>query len=240
MVAGDITEPAPVNASVGFQLLMDSHPVVGELFQAKLLADNDAEYVQLLHMILNYDSRTMQLVETKPGQMVSGNTNFFKARSVGNKIEFDAAALGRGATFPTTGEVVTFTFKLLQAGPIALTPTELEVRDTEGNKVEANFNATVATAIPNRYEMTQNYPNPFNATTQISFALPTDGKVSLKVYNIMGQLVRNLVDQNMTSGYHIVTWDGRDESGKEVSTGVYFYNLKTGGTSITKKMTMLK
>jgi hypothetical protein len=182
----------------------------------------------------------MQLVETDPGNMVSGNTNFFKARNLGNKVEFDAAALGRGATFATTGEVVTLRFKLLSAGKVTLTPVEVEVLDTQGNEVEARFDATVAAAIPNQYQLSQNYPNPFNAVTQLSFALPTDGKVSLKIYNIMGQLVKNLVDQNMQAGFHTVTWDGTNNSGSQVSTGVYFYSIKAGDYSVTKKMTMLK
>jgi hypothetical protein len=94
--------------------------------------------------------------------------------------------------------------------------------------------------LPTSFSLSQNYPNPFNATTQISFALPVDGKVSLKVYNVAGQLVKSF-DQQMTAGYKIITWDGKNNRGDEVASGVYFYRLDVEKQfSKTMKMTLLK
>ncbi|PKN75835.1 MAG: gingipain R [Candidatus Cloacimonetes bacterium HGW-Cloacimonetes-2] len=85
-----------------------------------------------------------------------------------------------------------------------------------------------------------NYPNPFNPTTTISFDLASAGFTSLKIYNIRGQLVRNLFSGDKAAGRHHLNWDGRDEANRSVSSGVYFYRLDTKGYSRTNKMLLMK
>jgi len=76
--------------------------------------------------------------------------------------------------------------------------------------------------------------------TQISYQLPKAGAVTLKVYNIRGQLVRTLVDEHEPAGHHSAIWNGMDDADQVVSSGVYFYRLETGGFVSTKKMVLLK
>jgi hypothetical protein len=90
-------------------------------------------------------------------------------------------------------------------------------------------------SLPKEYSLQQNYPNPFNAETKISFALPHDVHTRLTVYNIMGQVVEVLVDENLPAGYHHVTWNGAG-----FASGVYFYRLDAGDKSFTRRMTLLK
>jgi len=85
-----------------------------------------------------------------------------------------------------------------------------------------------------------NYPNPFNPTTAISFSLPSAGEVRLEVFNVMGQKVATLTDGTLEAGSHTVTWDSRDHTGHNVSSGVYFYRLTTDNFVDTKKMLLLK
>jgi hypothetical protein len=94
--------------------------------------------------------------------------------------------------------------------------------------------------IPFSYALNQNYPNPFNPETNIEFSLPKDSYVSLTVYNLLGQQVRNVIDGNIAAGVHTALWDGRDESGAVVPSGVYFYKLYTPEFSQTNKMTLLR
>ncbi len=93
-------------------------------------------------------------------------------------------------------------------------------------------------------ELSGNYPNPFNPTTNIKFNLKNDSKVSLVIYNIRGQKVRTLVNDNLQAGSHSIVWDGRDESGKSVSSGVYFNGFDAssmnGDYTSIKKMILLK
>jgi hypothetical protein len=87
----------------------------------------------------------------------------------------------------------------------------------------------------------QNVPNPFNPTTTIKFDLARDGNVKLQVFDVAGHLVRTLADQKMAKGFNqAVTWNGLDEKGLRVPSGVYFYQLVTDDYTATKKMVMLK
>ncbi|UCF06524.1 MAG: PQQ-binding-like beta-propeller repeat protein [bacterium] len=93
--------------------------------------------------------------------------------------------------------------------------------------------------IPNAFSL-DNYPNPFNATTVITYGLPVDCDVTLTIYNLMGQKVKTLVNEHQGSGYKSVNWDGRNEEGIEVSSGIYFYRLRAGSHTEIKKMILLK
>ena len=85
-----------------------------------------------------------------------------------------------------------------------------------------------------------NYPNPFNPSTTISYSLPLEGNVSLSIYNVKGQLVKQLIDGSQLEGYYEVVWNGKDNNEKSVSSGIYFYKLSTKDDTIMKKMLMLK
>jgi hypothetical protein len=91
-----------------------------------------------------------------------------------------------------------------------------------------------------RNALAQNYPNPFNPTTTIAFSIKSRGVVSVRVYNVAGELVRTLVNENRAAGPHAVVWDGRNDTGSPVASGVYFYRLVTKGFSQTRKMVLLK
>ncbi|UCE17256.1 MAG: MBL fold metallo-hydrolase [Gemmatimonadota bacterium] len=94
--------------------------------------------------------------------------------------------------------------------------------------------------IPREFSLTQNYPNPFNPETTIRFALPQSGRVRLAVFNITGGLVKKLREGETSAGYHEITWNGTDEQGQAVSSGVYFYRLVTKNYHCVKKMILLK
>jgi len=100
--------------------------------------------------------------------------------------------------------------------------------------------SAAGTNLPTKFALDQNYPNPFNPTTQVRFALPKNSHVQLVVYNVLGQTVKTLVDQEMAAGTHEVTWDGRNADGNQVSSGIYFYRINADNFNATKKMMMLK
>jgi hypothetical protein len=85
----------------------------------------------------------------------------------------------------------------------------------------------------------QNQPNPFSPETQIEFSLPLAGSVELKIYAVSGRLVRTLVKARRGAGLHSASWDGRDDAGRKVSSGVYFYNLTAPGIDECRKMILL-
>jgi hypothetical protein len=90
------------------------------------------------------------------------------------------------------------------------------------------------------YTLFQNYPNPFNPETEIRFHLAEDGHVQLKIFNSLGQEVRNLIDAQYTAGFHNVRWDGKNSQGNTVSSGFYLYKLQANGLVATKKLVFMK
>ncbi len=95
-------------------------------------------------------------------------------------------------------------------------------------------------ALPTITSLLGNYPNPFNPSTTISFSLKEKTKVKLEVYNVLGQKVRTLVEKDLPAGMNQVNWNGVDNSGRSVSSGVYFMRMEAGRYSSTKKMIMIK
>jgi hypothetical protein len=93
---------------------------------------------------------------------------------------------------------------------------------------------------PTAFILMQNYPNPFNPTTAIQYQLPKGGMVTLEVYNFIGQRVKRLVNHNQTAGIHQQGWDGRNDDGEMMPTGVYFYRLRSGDFSATRKMLLMQ
>jgi hypothetical protein len=94
--------------------------------------------------------------------------------------------------------------------------------------------------IADSYELEQNYPNPFNPTTAISFQLPADSEVSLAIYNLSGQLVKQLVAGQISAGQHSFTWDATNERGERVASGVYLYVIKAGEFTAQRKLVLMK
>ncbi len=105
------------------------------------------------------------------------------------------------------------------------------------NPTAANDNAP---ALPTQATLGQNYPNPFNAQTLISFELVNPGDIELSVFNLVGQKVTTLLSGNYQSGTYNVIWNGRAQNGEPVSSGVYYYRLRSGNDTQTMKMTLLK
>lgn len=94
--------------------------------------------------------------------------------------------------------------------------------------------------LPKEFALRQNAPNPFNPTTSIAYDLPKATNVRLDIFNVLGQKVVTLVDGFQNAGTQNVIWDGRDQSGSSVASGIYFYRISAGDFSATKKMMMLK
>lgn len=94
--------------------------------------------------------------------------------------------------------------------------------------------------LPRQFRLYQNYPNPFNSRTLIHFDLPSSDRVTLTVFNILGQKVATLLDTDMPAGSHSVIWDGKNTSGDAVTSGLYLYRIQTSKNISTKKLVLLK
>ena len=94
--------------------------------------------------------------------------------------------------------------------------------------------------LPTDFKIDQNYPNPFNPETTIKYQLPDDSRVSLVIFNMLGQKVINLVDERKPAGYHVVKWNGCDYQGRKLASGIYFYKFRAGEYNLVRKMILME
>jgi hypothetical protein len=108
------------------------------------------------------------------------------------------------------------------------------------DSVTAIDNEKSQLVIPRKLTLLCNYPNPFNSSTTISYQLSTAGNVELSIYNVLGQKVRSLVNTNQNAGIYKVVWDGTNETGSTVNSGVYFCRISDGQEQMTRKVLLIK
>ena len=141
-----------------------------------------------------------------------------------------------------SGSIIKLEFTKLAEGNTTIECTDFLYNTTSitninnGEITEVNDNDSV----PMATQLISNYPNPFKPMTKISLNMPNSEKVALRIYNLKGQLVKTLVDDNIKSGKSTYVWNGTDEQNNKVASGLYFYKLETANRTVTKKMIMLK
>jgi hypothetical protein len=113
-------------------------------------------------------------------------------------------------------------------------------QDARPIPLKPGFSEESAAPHPTQFNMEQNYPNPFNPETVIKFSVPQDCRVSLRVFNLLGQVVNTLVDEQKSAGEYAVQWNGKNGHGQDVASGVYFYRIKAGDYESVKRMTLLR
>jgi hypothetical protein len=137
-------------------------------------------------------------------------------------------------------------FQLQAGSPCVNTGDPASPLDLDASRADmgtfplAGQTAVLTPATPARFVLHANAPNPFNPATTVRFDLPSDGFATLAVFDINGRLVRSLVGRTFSSGQHEVVWDGRDERGRSVASGVYVYRLTGAQGTLTRRMTLLR
>ncbi len=180
---------------------------------------------------------------------VSGNTVALKWLTVSetNNFGFDVersldaetfAKIGfvQGHGTTTTEQRYEFIDEDVQAGKRYY---RLKQIDVDG-AFEYSSTLEVDISAPKSFVLAQNYPNPFNPATAIQFSVPVASEVNITVYDALGRAIRELVNETYAPGTHSITWDGRDNSGERVASGVYFYAVKAGTFHATRKMILLQ
>jgi hypothetical protein len=161
----------------------------------------------------------------------SNNSGFEIERSASNSSWSKVGHVaGNGTT--TSSSSYTFTDRSLATGTYNY---RLKQIDFNGNFEYFNLNNEVNVGVPSNYDLSQNYPNPFNPSTSINFDIPTDGNVSIKLFDMSGKEVATLVNEVKTAGYYSVNFNA-----SSLSSGVYFYSITADNFTATKKMMLLK
>ena len=148
----------------------------------------------------------------------------------------DLAVLGEAAGVVGKGEL----FRIELDNPREDFPLVLEGRDLQNRHLEVRLGFAGEPGLPRVHSLARNFPNPFNPETIIPFALPREEPVKLRIYAVDGHLVRTLVSGRRAAGFQSVTWDGRNDRGQDVPSGMYFYRLEVGAFVDTRKMVLLR
>lgn len=166
-------------------------------------------------------------------------TNYERVQGLTITFAISADAQEQICTISTT--YISNTFRLyfsLMHGINDFVPIVVDGSITVGDGV--GIDDVAQTPLPSKFALAQNYPNPFNPDTKIEYQLPEASYIRLDIFNILGQKVKTLVDEYKEAGYYQTRWNGFNESGRTVPSGVYFYNMNAEKFSQTKKMLMLK
>lgn len=207
----------------------------------------DADYIS--------DNSGVYVVEGIPGDPITHGVSFNVAAVYSRYPEWISSFGGGGVEilrYVTTGDRFggirydAGTFRTIYLGVGIEQMSDTQARHDIVRRSLNWFGISTITAIddgasvPLEFALHQNYPNPFNPTTSIRYVLPESEKVTLKVYNTLGQEVRTLVSGFQQTGQHDATWDGKNRFGKQVGSGVYIYRLEAGKRVKMKKMMLMK
>jgi hypothetical protein len=154
------------------------------------------------------------------------------------KVCVDYSFPACSSTKSTSSNMVINTFFGNTVSGIANSNTSIVKTKSILSRKKINDNTTEAlenNVIPSSYSLEQNYPNPFNPTTQIKFSIPKESFVKLVIYNMLGEKVEELINGQKAPGTYVIEWNARN-----YTSGVYIYNLRSGGYSFTKKLMLLK
>ena len=193
-------------------------------------------------MSVSYDPTALAYVGARIDNSILGTGEFADAQTVSQKDGLvSLAAYGDAATEGDLGLNLGFR-SLREIEDSYIEITDAQVRDGSYglNEVVTPVSVRIETR-PEVYALRNNYPNPFNPETTIKYQLPEAGDVKLEIYNMLGQVVRTLVNQHQNAGRYTIQWDASNDYGQDLSSGIYFYRVQVGGEfTNVKKMLLVK
>lgn len=249
--------PLPLQCPVQSNLAKTTKPVTLSLAQLKQTNPAELQFaiqvdrpegLQAIALDLCYPVELLSFLKvtetslTENWQALDGKENVPGVITIGG---FNPAAIEENAT----GAIVLVSFKIKsdipRAGDLWLTNVTDDLAGAQLQSIKINTAALDGEPeenlnLPDSYVLEQNYPNPFNLNTEIIYQIPEAGFVKLEIYNAIGQKIRMLVSQEQAAGRYAARWDGRDEQGLEVTSGIYFYRLVSSEFSQMRKMLLIK
>ncbi len=233
-------EPGPDYIADG-DISMEDAAYTGIPVEIPLYITN-SEKIYSFEGLINFDSQLLTLLSISWSEYLDGcniqyNVNEGECRIVGADIE----PYNQNGIFATLRFYVNEEFAPSDSTIIYFDRMRWNENDVMYNVDRAKIFNNFGINDPHEYEfiLHQNSPNPFTHTTKIQYSIPSESSVSLKIYNIKGEFVKELIDDYKDKGTYEVAWDGRDKYGNKVVSGVYFYQFISGDTKVIKRMILL-
>ncbi len=176
------------------------------------------------------------VVSASPGGLLENQQGQCFCRNIGPALDVSLAVLGRSFVLEGEGDLLV----VQTSGEITAGDLQIQARGLDNQEIPIGLNEESAPGLPRAFALGENYPNPFNPVTEISFSLPENQDVLLKIYSIDGLCVKTLVHEKRTAGRHIAIWNGCDDGGRQVASGTYFYRIVAGTYTGTGKMSLMK
>ena len=205
---------------------------------------NDGRAVKGVSVGVRFDPSYLSVREVVPGSVlgVHGEDALLLYRAGEDMVQIDAVVLGVDRGVGYSGDVcrVRFDVRGVEIGDLSV--AEVRVRDVTNADLVVSVEplSLASSTLPTSHALAQNHPNPFNPETTIRYDVPSEGPVSLVVYDLMGQTVRVLVDGDQVAGRHRVVWDGRDALGRAVGSGIYLCRMEAGAYRAVRRMVLMK
>lgn len=203
------------------------------------LSGREMNNVYAADIVLSYDKNQLTPVSINPVGLAANSMTAFSIQDGVIKIELASADALSG-----TGDLFQIQYQVVEGSsgsvlsPVAFTKFQVNEIDM---KSFATDGSVAMKNMPTSFALDQNYPNPFNPSTNINYQVPENGRnVRIDIFNITGQLVRTLVNKTHNAGEYNVVWDGTNDVGQQVSSGVYFFRMASTGFVNTKKMVLMK
>lgn len=211
------------------------------------LVTKDVKDLKFVRAIFNFNPDELEIVTIEEKGFLGGDgtsTMLFKDLQSG-KLDLAAVRMGnKKAGISGSGQIVRLTLRARKSisSELIYTYQIFNSQTALSSEKTVMFDTALLNklGVPKTYQLSQNFPNPFNPTTEIQFALPENTKVSLTIYNIAGELVKTMVDENLGAGNYTYRWNGTNDRDKKVSAGLYFYQITTPKYNETRKMILLK
>lgn len=230
---------------LGLSLSTQDEFHAGEEFAVQVRLNNNPGHVKAIHFAIPYDDSRLEFVDASPSDDIIDPAYpvFFDGRVINKSIRVSLVLLGGRSTIGGSGSIAMLTFKLLEMTDFALSFVTIDMRDAQNSTIPARgegLQFSPAPELPTTFALDQNYPNPFNLRTRITYQTPEAGMVTIRIYNIRGQVIRTLVEEHLDAGYHYTVWDGRNDAGQEIASGVYPYRMVSKSYSAVRKMVLIK
>jgi len=219
--------PSNRNAEIALEIGGVENGYVNVAVNAKGL-----EEVYGYSLVLSYDKNVLAYQDYQLIQWTEGLIG--RVYSEDNKLRIAAAGINPLAG---DGEMVTLRFKVKGN---SMEGSSVYLNEAMLNEELVISGENIGASIPKTFSLGQNYPNPFNPDTRINYQLPEATHVSIVIYNLVGQVVRTLVNEDKPAGTFEVIWDNKNDEGIHLSSGVYIYRMRAGSFSMTRKMIFMK
>ncbi|MCK4510158.1 T9SS type A sorting domain-containing protein, partial [bacterium] len=164
---------------------------------------------------------------------------FFWSKATNHSVQVDAAVLGTDVTIGGSGDVAVLTFQVLDE-TYSVEFTSAKLRGAGNEDLTAELEGLSPEGVPVAFKLVQNSPNPFNPVTKVAYHVPSESRVTIRVFDVTGRVVTTLVDGVVEAGRHAVVWNGTNDRGESVGSGIYFCTMETPDFHDSRKMTLLK